>query len=69
MLWLERWASHRQTEDAAVMVLSPDESALVRPFWRALAEFAERYGLAFLSSHNVRENGESMQFVQQLWQR
>jgi len=68
-LWLERWAAHRQTEDAAVMALIPDESVVGQPLWRALERFAERNGLAFLSSHNVRENGDSMQFVQQLWQR
>ena len=68
-LWLERWAAHRQTEDAAVMALSRDESVVGQPLWRGLEQFAERNGLAFLSSHNVQENGDSMQFVQQLWQR
>ena len=67
--WLERWAAHRQTEDAALMVLSPNESSAGQRLWRELEQFAERYGLAFLSSYHVGENGDSMQFVHQLWQR
>jgi hypothetical protein len=67
--WLERWAAHRQIEDAAVMALFPDEPAAATPLWRELEQFAERYGLDFLSSQNVRENGDSMQFIHQLWQR
>jgi len=68
-VWLERWAAHRQIEDAAVLALFPDELAGVTPLWRELEQFAERYGLAFLSSQNVRENGDSIQFIHRLWQR
>jgi len=68
-VWLEHWKTHRQIEDAAVMVLSPAERAVATPFWLEVKQFAERYGLAFLSSHDVRENGDSMQFVHQLWER
>ncbi len=68
-VWLEHWKTHRQIEDAAVMVLSPVENTAATPLWLELKQFAGRYGLAFLSSHDVRENGDSMQFVHQLWQR
>jgi hypothetical protein len=51
------------------MVLSPGEHADVTPLWHELKQFAGRHGLAFLSSHDVRENGDSMQFVHWLWQR
>ena len=65
--WLEDWEAHRQIEDAAVMVLFPGEHAAALPLWRELKQFAERHGLAFLSSHDVRDNGDSMQFVHRLW--
>jgi len=68
-VWLEHWEAHRQIEDTAVMVLSSGEPAAVTPLWRELKQFAERHGLAFLSSHDVRDNGDSMRFVHQLWQR
>ena len=68
-VWLEHWEAHRQIENPAVMVLSPGEPAVATPLWRELKQFAERHGLAFLSSHDVRENGDSMQFVHQVWQR
>ncbi len=68
-VWLEHWKTRRQIEDAAVMVLSPAEHTAATPLWLELKQFAGRYGLAFLSSHDVRENGDSMQFVHQLWQR
>ena len=35
-VWLERWAAHRQIEDAAVLALFPDELAGVTPLWREL---------------------------------
>ena len=69
MAWLERWAARRQTEDAAVMALFPEEPGAATRLWRELEQFAEQYGLAFLGSHNVRENGDSMRFVHQLWER
>jgi hypothetical protein len=68
-MWLERWAAYRQIEDAAVMVLFPDEFAAATPPWYELKQFADLHGLAFLSSQSVRENGDSMRFVHQLWQR
>lgn len=68
-MWLEHWEAHRQIQDPAVMVLSPDEPAAATPLWLELKQFAGRHGLAFLSSHAVRENGDSMRFVHQLWQR
>jgi hypothetical protein len=50
------------------MVLSADELAATT-LWHELKQFAARHGLAFLGSQEVRENGDSMRFVQQLWQR
>ena len=67
--WLEHWEAHRQIEDTAVMVLSPDERDAATPLWHELKQFAGRHGLAFLSSRDVRDNGDSMRFVHQLWQR
>jgi len=68
-VWLEDWGAHRRIEDSAVMVLSPEERAAATPLWHELKQFAARHGLSFLSSYDVRENGDSMQFVHQLWQR
>jgi hypothetical protein len=68
-VWLEHWEAHRQPRDTAVMVLSPGEHDAATPLWHELKQFAGRHGLAFLSSHDVRENGDSMQFVNQLWRR
>jgi hypothetical protein len=68
-VWLEHWEAQRQIRDAAIMVLSPGEPAAATPLWHELKQFAERHGLAFLSSYDVRENGDSMRFVHQLWQR
>lgn len=69
MAWLERWESHRQIEDPAVLMLSPGEPAAATPLWHELKQFAARHGLAFLSSRDARDSGESMRFVHQLWQR
>jgi hypothetical protein len=66
--WLESWAMKRQTEDAAMMVLCPDENAASTPLWRELKEFAERHGLPFLGSRILRDDGGSMDFVHRLWQ-
>ena len=68
-LWLEHWEAHRRIQDTAVMVLSPGESAAATPLRQELKQFAGRHGLAFLNSHDVRDNGDSMQFVHRLWQR
>jgi hypothetical protein len=67
MGWLESWAMKRQTMDAAVMVLCPEENAASTPLWRELKEFAERHGLPFLGSRNLRDDGNSMDFVHGLW--
>ena len=66
--WLESWAMKRQTADAAVMVLCPEENAASTPLWRELKEFAERHGLPFLGSRILRDDGDSMDFVHGLWQ-
>ena len=68
-VWLEHWEAHRQIQDPAVMVLFPGEPAAAMALWHELKQFAGRHGLAFLSSHDVRDNGDSMRFVHQLWQR
>jgi len=66
--WLESWAMKRQTVDAAVMVLCPEENAASTPLWRELKEFAERHGLPFLGNRILRDDGDSMDFVHGLWQ-
>jgi hypothetical protein len=66
--WLENWAMKRQTVDAAVMVLCPEENAASTPLWRELEEFAERHGLPFLGSRILQDGGDSMDFVHRLWQ-
>jgi len=66
--WLESWAMKRQTVDAAVMVLCPEENAASTPLWRELKEFAERHGLPFLGSRILRDDRDSMGFVHRLWQ-
>jgi len=68
--WLEHWNARRQIVDPAIMVLSPDSlTAAETPLWRELKQFAMQHGLAFLNSGDVRDNGDSMRFVHQLWQR
>ena len=69
MMWLEDWGARRRIEDTAVMLLTPGERAAATPFWHELKEFAARQGLDFLSSHEVRKDGDSMRFIHQLWQR
>jgi hypothetical protein len=68
MGWLESWAMKRQTEDAAMMVLCPEENAASMPLWRELKKFAERHGLSFLGSRILRDDGDSVDFVNRLWQ-
>ena len=68
MGWLEHWAAHRQVGDAAMMVLCPEETAGPMSSWNRLKEFAEWRGLLFLGSHDLRNDGESMDFVHRLWQ-
>lgn len=49
--WLEQWSEHRQVEDAAIMVFSPDGPAPA--FLNELKWFAEWRGLNFLESHDA----------------
>ena len=65
--WLERWAMKRQTEDAAIIMFCPEENAASTPLWRELKEFAEWHSLPFLGSRNLRDDGNSMDFVHGLW--
>ena len=67
--WLERWAMKRQTEDAAIIMFCPEENAASTPLWRELKEFAEWHSLPFLGSRNLRDDGNSMEFVHRLWLR
>ncbi len=67
--WLEHWEARRQIADTAFMVLSPGGHGGATPLWHELKQFAGRHGLAFLSSQDVWDNGDSMQFVHQLWRR
>jgi hypothetical protein len=67
MGWLERWVMKRQTEDAAMMVFCPEENAAPTPLWHELKEFAEWHRLPFLGSRNLRDDGNSMDFVHGLW--
>jgi hypothetical protein len=67
--WLEHWAAHRQIVDAAVLVLGPEETAGPRSSGNRLREFAEWRGLLFLGSHSLQNDGESMDFIQRVWQR
>ena len=68
MGWLGRWAMKRQTENTAMMVFCPEENAASTPLWHSLKEFAEWHSLPFLGSRNLREDGNSMDFVHRLWQ-
>ena len=69
MGWLESWAMKRQTEDTAMMVFCPEENAASTPLWHSLKEFAEWQSLPFLGSRNLRDDANSMDFVNRLWQR
>ena len=69
MIWLESWAMKRQTEDTALMVFCPEENAASTPLWHSLKEFAEWHGLPFLGGRNLRDDGNSMDFVHRLWRR
>jgi hypothetical protein len=68
MGWLESWAIKRQTEDTAIMMFCPEGNTASTPLWRELKEFAKGHGLPFLGSSNLRDAGNSMEFVHQLWQ-
>jgi hypothetical protein len=68
MIWLESWAMKRQTEDTAMMVFCPEKNAAPTPLWHELKEFAEWRNLHFMGSRNLRDDGNAMEFVHQLWQ-
>jgi hypothetical protein len=67
--WLERWARNRRIEDAAIMVLLPDENDVLPPLGDELKGFAAWHNLPFLGSRNLRDDGDSLDFVRRLWQR
>jgi hypothetical protein len=59
----------RQTEDSAVVVFCPEENAASTLLWHSLKEFAESHSQPFLGGRNLRDDGNSMVFVNGLWQR
>ena len=65
MDWLKKWAERGQSQDAALLVLCPEETAGPMSSWNRLKEFAEWRDLHFLGSHNLQP--ESLDLVQQLW--
>jgi hypothetical protein len=67
--WLEDWTMKRQVEDAAMMLFCPEENAASIWLWYELKEFAEWHNLLFLGSRNLSDDGDSMAFVNRLWQR
>ena len=67
--WLENWTMKRQIEDAAMMLFCPEENATSMWLWYELKEFAEWHNLLFLGSRNLRDDSDSMAFVNRLWQR
>jgi len=69
MGWLESWAMKRQTEDTAIMMFCPEGNIASTLLWHELKEFAKWLGLHFLGSRNLRDDGNSMEFVHRLWQR
>jgi|ERR1035438_8096126 hypothetical protein len=69
MGWLESWAIKRQTEDTAMMVFCPEGNAALTLLWHELKKFAGWHNLLFLGSHNLRDDGNSMEYVHRLWQR
>ena len=58
-----------KTEDPAMMVFRPEDNAASTLLWHSLKEFAEWHSLPFLGSRNLRDDGNSMDFVRRLWQR
>ena len=58
-----------KTEDPAMMVFRPEDNAASTLLWHSLKEFAEWHSLPFLGSRNLRDDGNSMDFVRCLWQR
>lgn len=56
MAWLEYWATHRQIEDAAVLLLAPAST----PLGVQLKQFAAVCGFTFLCEGRDAENPESV---------
>jgi hypothetical protein len=52
-----------------MMVFCPEENTASTPLGHSLKEFAEWHNLPFLGSRNLRDEGNSMDFVHRLWQR
>ncbi len=65
--WLDQWAERRQIQDAALMVLCPEETAGPMSARSRLKEFAEWRGLLFLDQRRWPDEGDSMDFVHRLW--
>lgn len=56
--WLRNWAEHRHVEDAALLMLPPDENE--KPVsWDEARWLAERHNLIFLDRHNGGDNENS----------
>ena len=51
-----------------MMVFRPEDNAASTLLWHSLKEFAEWHSLPFLGSCNLRDDGDSMDFVHGLWQ-
>jgi hypothetical protein len=68
MEWLEHWAVRRQIRDVAVMAFCPEENARPMSLGKRLKEFAKWHGLPFLGCHILRDDGDSLDFVNRLRQ-
>ena len=62
--WLEGWAKRRHTQDAALIVVCPAETAGPRASRNRLQEFAARHGLSFLGCHKLWDEEDSNRFIQ-----
>lgn len=67
LTWLKNWAEHRRIEDAAVLALFSSLTQTKSESWNELKQFTEGYGLAFLDSDNVWNDGNPASFVHR-WQ-
>jgi len=61
--WLDHWAERRHVQDAALMVLCPEETAGPRSSWGRLKELADWRGLLFLDNRHLSEGQDSMSLV------
>ena len=57
-----------EAEEAAIMVFCPEEYAASTTLRRELKELAEGHGLTFLDSHILRDDWDSVDFVNRLRQ-